>query len=218
MTSTTKGEIALAGGLVLLVVIFFLSVNKNTPPSFEEIFKKTTNTPEETTLVKSPTITIADPQNGPGNAKITIVEFADYNCSHCAEINVVLKQVIAKYPQDVRLVWKDFPFLAPLETTWQAHMAARCAGKQNKFWEYHDTLFENQTNLGKAQFLEMAKMLNLNLSLFESCINNEDTRPLVEKSFKEGQDIGIDGTPTFFINGEKTNSLSLDLIDGLISQ
>ncbi|MCX6778822.1 MAG: thioredoxin domain-containing protein [Candidatus Magasanikbacteria bacterium] len=218
MTSTTKGQIALTCVIILTVVIFFLSVRKNTPPSFEEIFKENSNTTQESSTTKTPTITIADPQKGLNNAKVTIVEFADYQCSHCAETNQTLKDILNKYPQEVRLVWKDFPFLQPIEVTWQAHMAARCAGKQNKFWEFHDLLFENQNNLGTKQFSEMAKLLNLNISSFETCLNNEETRPLVEKSFKEGQDIGVDGTPTFYINGGKINNLSIEVVEGLINK
>lgn len=216
MEKSTKTGIVIFFGVILTVAMFFFSVRSNTPPSFEEIFSRGKEEIKNEEQIKTPTITIADPQKGPAEAQVTIVEFADYRCSHCAEINKTIKAIIAKYPKDVRLVWKDFPFIPPLDSTWKAHVAARCAGKQNKFWEYHDLVFDNQNNLSDSNLLEMAKNLNINTSLFETCVNNEETKPLVEKSFKEGQDIGIDGTPTFYINGNKTNSISLDLIEGLI--
>lgn len=211
-------------GLILTILIlataslFYLSVNLNTPPSLEEILNRNqTNTNNETAKITSPTVTIADPQLGPSNAKITIVEFADFNCSHCAVVNEQIKNIVQKFPQNVKFVWKDFPFLPPLDVTWQAHMASRCAGKQNKFWEYHDLIFANQSNLNAAQFISFAQKLNLDVASFQNCLNNEETKPLVQKSYDEGQALGVDGTPFFYINGKVfSGDLTIETIQGLL--
>ncbi|KKR48432.1 MAG: DSBA oxidoreductase [Candidatus Magasanikbacteria bacterium GW2011_GWC2_40_17] len=193
--------------LIILIVatasLFYLSVRLNTPPPLEEILTRNQkNTNDATPAALSPSVTIADPQLGPSNAKITIVEFADFNCSHCVAVNDQIKAIAQKFPQDVKIVWKDFPFLPPLDITWQAHMASRCAGKQNKFWEYHDLIFANQNNLNAAQFISFAQKLNLDITSFETCLSNEETRPLVQKAYDEGKALGIEGTPFFYVNGK----------------
>lgn len=206
MTKITKVEIILISGIFLTLFIFFFSVIKNTPPTIEEILNinsVTNETKKENKL--SPSVSIADPQKGSETAKIIIVEFADYGCGHCSETNQTLNDLYNKFPNDLKLVWKDFPFLPPTETTWQAHMAARCSGKQNKFWEYHDMLFASQGNFNVEHFLKVAQSLNLDIPSFTACLNNEDTKPLVKKSYNEGIDLKISGTPTFYINGKLFN-------------
>ncbi|HPV70513.1 MAG TPA: DsbA family protein [Candidatus Magasanikbacteria bacterium] len=206
MNKTTKTGIILIAGIILTLSIFFFSVIKNTPPTIEEILNiNPTTTEVKKNEILSPTISIADPQKGTDKAKITIVEFADYGCSHCSETNQILNELYNKFPQDIKLVWKDFPFLPPTEVTWQAHMAARCAGRQNKFWEYHDMLFTNQGNFNPDLFLKLAQSLNLDISSFTACLNNEETKPLIKKSYTEGQNLEITGTPTFYINGKLFN-------------
>jgi len=191
--------------LILTAGIFYWSVRKNTGPSFEELFANNTEKEKKdaTGQGKEPKIDISNPSLGPDSAKIIIVEYADFNCPHCSIINLELKKILQTYPKDIRLVWKDFPFLPPLPLTWKKHIAARCAGKQNKFWEYHDMLFSNQNLLSKEKLTEMAASLNLDMASFNTCLEKEETKPLAQRDYDEGKEVGVDGTPYFFINGKK---------------
>jgi len=193
-------------GVILILITFFNSVRSNSPSSYEKLIKQTQTKPETNIkTLSAPAITAADPILGPTNAQITIVEYADFRCSHCAEANFELKKIIAAYPDKVRWVWKDFPFLPPVNVTWLAHESARCAEKQGKFWEYHDALFMNQDNLSRENLLALAKEFKLDEKLFVQCLESGQTKPLVQRGFEEGKTLGVDGAPYFFVNGEKWN-------------
>ncbi|MBI5022737.1 MAG: DsbA family protein [Candidatus Magasanikbacteria bacterium] len=193
-------------GIILILAAFFNSVRSNSPSSFEKIIKQTqTKTKIEPTTSAAPTITAADPILGPANAQITIVEYADFRCPHCAEANFELKKIHEAYPDKVRFVWKDFPFLPPVNVTWLAHEAARCAEKQGKFWEYHDALFMNQDNLSRENLLALAKEFKLDENQFVQCLESGQTKPLIQRGFEEGKAVGVDYAPYFFMNGEKWN-------------
>ncbi|MBI2876585.1 MAG: thioredoxin domain-containing protein [Candidatus Tectomicrobia bacterium] len=103
------------------------------------------------------------------------------------------------YPTQVRLVVKDFPLDSHKDAA-KAAEAARCAGEQQRFWEYHDKLFTN-TSLGISNLKLFAKELNLNTQTFDQCLDEGKYRSLVEKDLAEGQNLGVTGTPTFFVNG-----------------
>ena len=196
----------LIGAAVLILAAFFNSVRSNSVSSFEKIIKQTQTKPETNIkTLSAPTITTADPTLGPANAQISIVEYADFRCPHCAEANFELKKIHEAYPNKVRFVWKDFPFLLPINVTWLAHEAARCAEKQGKFWEYHNALFMNQDNLSRKNLLALAKEFKLDENLFVQCLESGQTKPLVQRAFEEGKSLGVDGAPYFFVNGEKWN-------------
>lgn len=193
-------------GVIFIIVAFFNSVRSNSISSYEKLIKQSqTKTETNTKTLSTPTVTAADPILGPTNAQITIVEYADFRCPHCAEANFELKKIIAAYPDKVRWVWKDFPFLPPVNITWLAHEAARCAEKQGKFWEYHDALFMNQNNLSRENLLALAKEFKLDENSFVQCLESGQTKALVQRGFEEGKAVGVDGAPYFFVNGEKWN-------------
>lgn len=156
-----------------------------------------------------PSILVSDPAQGQPDAPVTIVEFADFRCPHCVENAQELKKLITDNPGKIRLVWKDFPIIPPRESSIKAHQAARCAQIQGKFWEYHDDLFDNQSLLTETQLISSAERIGLNMLDFNACVKDETTKPLVERSFAEGQNLQVDGTPTIFVNGKKwDNSIS----------
>lgn len=196
----------LIGGIILILVAFFYSVRSNSFSSYKNLIKQSQTKPDTAAkTLSAPTITAADPILGPTNAAITIVEYADFRCPHCAETNFELKKIIAAYPDKVRWVWKDFPFLPPINITWLAHEAARCAEKQGKFWVYHDALFMNQDNLSRENLLALAKEFKFDEKLFVQCLESGQTKALVQRGFEEGKAVGVDGAPYFFVNGEKWN-------------
>ncbi len=191
-------------GIIFILAAFLNYVRSHSPSAYQNLIKQTqTKSETDAPTLTSPTITAADPALGPTNAQITIVEYADFRCPHCAEVNFELKKIIAAYPDKVRWVWKDFPFLPPVNVTWLAHEAARCAEKQGKFWEYHDTLLMNQNNLSRENLLALAKEFKLDENLFVQCLESGQTKPLIQRGFEEGKAVGVDGAPYFFVNGEK---------------
>ncbi len=170
-----------------------------------------------------PLVTIADPALGPKNAPITLVNFGDYECRSCADLETSLKAIHAEYPQEVRIVWKDMPNPTVHQEALNAALAARCSGEQKKFWEYHEMLMANQSNLGPELYTEIATTLDLRSGAFNRCLEQQDTLPLVQRTFEEGSALGLTATPTLYVNGERytgamTTSDLRRLIDEQLSQ
>jgi protein-disulfide isomerase len=136
---------------------------------------------------------------GDPKAPVTIVEFSDFECPHCKMVETPLKQLLSEYPT-VRLVFLNFP-LGMHQNAGPAAAAALAAGKQNKFWAYHDKLFENQGRLGPAELLRYAQELNLDLGRFQA--DMEGARARVARERAMGEKLELTGTPTFFINGRR---------------
>ena len=146
-------------------------------------------------------ITEADYIRGNPNASITLVEFSDFECPFCEKQYRTLKQLLDEYPQKIRLVYKHFP-LGFHKNAQKAAEASECAGEQDKFWEYHDKLFENQNSYSVENFKKWAQGLGLKTSQFNSCLDSGKYAQKVLADAKEGQQKGVDGTPATFINGQ----------------
>lgn len=138
---------------------------------------------------------------GPKDAPVTIVEFSDFQCPFCSRVIGTLKEVVRLYPQQVRLAFRDFPIASLHPKAPKAAEAARCAGEQGKFWEYHDILFESQAQATTADFKRFAEQLKLDVSRFATCLDSGRHAGAVAADVQEGTRLGITGTPTFFING-----------------
>ena len=141
-----------------------------------------------------------DPSVGPANAPVTIVEFSDFQCPYCKRSVPLIKEILAKYPGKVKVVYRDYPGpnhpYAP-----QAAEAAQCAGDQGKFWEYHDGLFDHQAAGSGWDFIELAKAIGLNHDVFATCLNTRRYQEEVAKDLHDAITLGVTSTPTFFING-----------------
>jgi protein-disulfide isomerase len=155
--------------------------------------------------LEAPTVVYGNPTIGPADAVVIIVEFGDFQCQPCATMNDTLKQIVKDYPQDVRIVWKDFPNLSIHKEALDAAMAARCAGVQGAFWEYHDMLYANQNSINTSAYDIFAQQLELEPNDFSSCMKGEITRPIVERDFEEGQRLRIDATPYLFVNKRRVS-------------
>jgi protein-disulfide isomerase len=140
-----------------------------------------------------------DPRLGPEKAPVQIVEFADYECPYCQNVNEDLKKVRDQFGEQVSLVYKDFPLpMHPLAS--RAAEAARCAGEQGKFWEFHDLLFASK-KLHTTELKEQARAMKLDGGRFDKCLDTGEQGALVKKDSQEAQRLGLQGTPSFFING-----------------
>ena len=153
--------------------------------------------------------TNGSPFQGPERAKITLVEFSDFQCPYCSRAIAEVENILRAYPKDIKLVFKQFP----LEIHSEAQMAAEAslaANAQGKFWPMHDKLFANFRKLSRDNIFLWAKESGLDMEKFKVDLQSGKYRPVVEKDVKDGFEAGVQGTPTFFINGQRYNGL-LDL-------
>jgi len=141
------------------------------------------------------------PSRGPANARVTIVEFEDFQCPFCRKAQDTVQQVLLRYKDTVRMVHRDFP-LQPLHpASWKAHEAGRCAEEQGKFWEYRDLLYKNAPVAGPEQLTAYASQLGMDSADFKKCLDSGKFKAIVQRDEDEGDRLGVQGTPAFFING-----------------
>jgi protein-disulfide isomerase len=142
------------------------------------------------------------PSLGPKDAPITLVEFGDFQCPFCRASENAVNEVRSKYGNRLRLVYMDFP-LGIHDHAMDAANAARCAGEQDKFWQYHDAMFANQSKLAPADLKASAAKLGLNAKKFNTCLDEAKYQPQIQQDMAEATKLGVTGTPTFFINGRE---------------
>jgi protein-disulfide isomerase len=152
-----------------------------------------------------------DPVLGDAGAAVTIIEFGDYQCPSCRAFWRDVEPRLKKEYIDtgkVKLVFRDFPIVQNHPEAIVAAVAAQCAADQGKYWQYHDKLFREQDNRGQGiirfkvtDLKKWAADLRLDVAAFNQCIDSERHKDEVAKDHADGEDIGIRGTPTFFING-----------------
>lgn len=136
-------------------------------------------------------------------APVVIVEFSDFQCPFCKQILPTLKRVKAVYNDKVVFVYKHFPLASAHPLAIRTAEAAECAGDQGMFWQYHDLLFENQNAFQDNQLSSYAEQLGLDKDVFTRCLASGIKRTVIQRDFQEGMDQGLQGTPTFFINGKR---------------
>ena len=141
------------------------------------------------------------PVRGPQDAAVTIVEFGDFQCPFCSRVNTTLEQVREEYGDDVRIVFKHLPLRIHPQAP-KAHAAAEAAHRQGRFWEMHDKIFENQSDLSEERFVAYAEELGLDVERFKQDMASEAVKQRVDADTQEAQELGVTGTPAFFINGK----------------
>jgi protein-disulfide isomerase len=137
---------------------------------------------------------------GPETAPVLLVEFADFECPYCAKAHPQIKKLREEFAGKISVVFKDLP-LPMHANAWKAAEAARCAGDQGKYWEYHDVLFD-AGGLDVPRLKQHARELGLEGERFDTCLDSGAQRAAVTKDYTEAQQLGITGTPSFFLNGE----------------
>jgi protein-disulfide isomerase len=157
------------------------------------------------------------PFMGLENAPVTLAVFDDYECGYCARMEAVFSQLLAKYPKDVKLVVKQFP-LRNHPNAKQAAIAVLAAHKQGKFWEFHSQLFANQRELSTTKLDEIAESFDLDMTQFKKDLLSHDVLSMIVRDVREGQKIGVSGTPTIFLNGKRVKDRSFAAISELIER
>ena len=161
------------------------------------------------TYLKPPPIQRVDvsidraPSKGAENAPITIVKFEDFECPFCKTVQPTIFELLKKYAGKVRVVHKDLPLEEIHPQAQLAAQAARCAADQGKFWQYHDRLYRHAPKLGPAELKVYAKELRIETMSFDQCLASGKHKSAVQKDLAEGVELGLTGTPAFFINGRE---------------
>lgn len=204
----TWGKIfIITGSVIVVAVIVFLFyvgylVKKieagELTPEFAQKFE---NSQQADSADKYYVDTLDDPYLGNPDADLVIVEFADFKCPYCAAEFPVVRELAATYPNDIKIIFRDFP--VNYDSSKLLAMAAECAAEQDKFWQFHDYLFMNQTIDNLAQLQTVSARLGLNENKFYDCVNSEKYKTEVEQDLADGLQATVVGTPTFFINGYK---------------
>ena len=144
-----------------------------------------------------------DHAQGPENAPVTLVEYGDYQCPHCGRAYPIVKRIQKHFGGRLRFIFRNFPLNEMHPDAESAAETAEFAGANGKFWEMHDLIFENQQRLGGQLYLELAAQLGLSAEALQSAIENGRYQDRVAADFKGGVRSGVNGTPTFYINGHR---------------
>jgi protein-disulfide isomerase len=159
------------------------------------------------------------PNKGTVNALIKVVKFEDFQCPYCKMVQPRFGELLKKYEGKIEIIHKDLPLESIHPQARQAAEAARCAAEQGKFWEYHDRLYLRSPKLSADDLKAYANDVGLNRETFDGCFTSGKHKAAVQKDLMEGADLGITGTPTFFINGrELTGGQSLEAFSAIIDE
>lgn len=144
------------------------------------------------------------PELGNSEAEITLVEFIDFTCSYSQQEFFVIRELLAKYPEKVRLIPRFFLINDETHQGGQeAAEAALCAQEQGKFWVYHDKLFQNQKDFTLEDLKQLSRQAGLDETRFAACLESRKYQSAVAIDYRDGLSAGVAGTPTFFVNGQK---------------
>jgi len=141
-----------------------------------------------------------NPSLGPDSAKVTIIEFSDFECPFCQRSQGINKALREKYEGKIRWVFRDFP-LSFHPNAMFAHIAANCANQQGKYWEVFELLFQNTGSLEKESVIKLVEGRNLDMKKFKECSEDSAVMAEIQRDIADGQEVGVSGTPAFFING-----------------
>ena len=164
-----------------------------------------------------PIPTLGAPATGPANARITLVEFSDFQCPYCSKAVIQINATLKAYPNDVRLIFKQYPLEDSHPAAAISAAASLAAHAQGKFWPMHDVMFANRQKLSRQAILAWAKDIGLDMKRFTADLDSESIRKTVLRDQADGDKAGVEGTPTVFLNGQKYNGdLAPDAIKPVI--
>jgi protein-disulfide isomerase len=154
---------------------------------------------------------------GPKDAKVTIIEFSDYQCPFCTQADALIEQVLTANP-GVKFVYKQFPLTSIHPNALPAAKAVVAAGMQGKYWEMHKVLFQNQRALGPEQLKEYAKQVGLDVPKWEKDMNSAAVTDQVNSDMREAQAAEVRGTPSIFVNGKRLQTRSVEGFQAAIDE
>jgi len=180
--------------------------------SFEQVKKEIENANKIWDLQ----LDVGSPSIGSKNAKIVIVEFSEFQCPYCARITPYLDSITRANPDKIRLVYKNFP-LSFHTSAPAAAASAMAAQKQGKFWEYRWALAPNFQSLNDSTFIETAKKVGLNIEQFKKdMVLDAEKQAIIDRDMKLGAEVGVQGTPNFYVNGKRQDRFAPGLIEKML--
>lgn len=200
-------DLLVPGAIVIAGLIIGLAIIYTQNPSLLSFKKGDNLVPDNPNKERIVEVSVSEKDHirGNPNAKITIVEFSDFQCPFCKLFHPTVKRILEEYPDQVRWVYKHFPLTMIHPEAQSAAEASECAWEQKGdegFWQFSDLLFENQERLGRDLYLELAEKIGIDKSKFEECLNSRRYKDKVEAQLNEGIVLGFGGTPTSFVNGQ----------------
>lgn len=155
-----------------------------------------------------------DQIKGSREAKTILIEYSDFQCPACAVYAPITKKIVEEFNDKMAFVYRHFP-LPQHKNAELAALASEAGGRQNKFWQMHDAIFENQEEWEKAGnaeeiFIKYAEKIELNVEQFKNDLKSKELKNKVASDLRGGQSAGVNSTPTFFLNGEKIQSRSYE--------
>ncbi len=152
-----------------------------------------------------PAVNNKDHITGNENAAIELVEYGDYQCPHCGHAHPIIKGILQTIGKDIKFVFRNFPLQEMHPDAVTAAVSTEAAALQDKYWEMHDTVFEHQNHLSANHLFQYAEQTGLDMQQFATDIQKDELLDKVQNDFESGVRSGVNGTPTFFINGVKYN-------------
>jgi protein-disulfide isomerase len=146
--------------------------------------------------------TANSPAMGKSDSKVVLIQFADFQCPYCADVNKTLRRFVSDNNENVSLVYKHYPLIQIHPESMAASTASWAAYQQGMFWQFHDLLYSNQKQLGERLYVRIAKDIGLNLTKFNRDRNSKEARDAIDKDIELAEKLGVSGTPFFIMNGE----------------
>lgn len=150
-----------------------------------------------------PAVNNSDHLKGNLNANLEIVEYGDFECPHCAAAHPIIEKIMQEFGRQIKFIFRNFPLSEMHANAREAAKAAEAAGLQGKYWEMHNSIFENQEYLQPNDFVKRAEKLGLDIQKFKMDMQNPIIGDKIDSDFESGIRSGVNGTPSFFINGNK---------------
>ncbi len=198
-STVIAAAVVVAGALIGAAIIFSRQSPQKSVTAIDGVESGVPSTLENPHIFEE-----GDPALGSPGAPVVMVEFSDFQCPFCKRFfDASGKAILEQYVKTgaVRFVYRDFPLDDAHPKARAAAEAAECAGAQGKFWQFHDYLFENQSKISSMDFVAVGDMFGLDSARFSACVRGRETSDEVEKDFRDGILLGVEGTPTFFVNG-----------------
>lgn len=156
-------------------------------------------------------VTAQDHSTGPEDAKVVLVEYGDYQCPYCGAAYPVVKELLAEHGNQIRFIFRNFPLADVHAEAVDAAFVAEFAGEHGKYWEAHDLLFENQGRLGRTLYEEICTTLGLSLVELRTAAESRQYLARIQADEEGGIRNGVNGTPTFFLNGQRLDGGTAEL-------
>lgn len=189
---------------LIATTVSLVKQGKSENQIYQEFSAEMPQRPAESRAAPSPVAMVPirndDPSRGPVFAKVTIVEFSDFQCPFCGRAYPIVEEVLQAYPANVRFVWKHQP-LSFHSNAYPSAEAAEAAREQGKFWDMYQLMLTHQAQLSPAKYVEWAKTIGLDVEKFNQSIQQHRNKSRIDEDMKLAGSVGVSGTPTFFING-----------------